>query len=96
MLAIETDVLFVHTVGRSSNWLGEFSNTTFRRAMALELVDTSMAGISFAGLEDLGAFLKAGLHGPIGFINDHLGYFRLSAEQNSANPWPSPRASWGD
>jgi glycosyltransferase involved in cell wall biosynthesis len=90
MLAIETDVLFAHTAGSSSNWLGEFSNTTFRRAMALELVDTSMAGISFAGLEDLGAFLKAGLYGPIGFINDHLGYFRLSAEQNSANPMGRP------
>ena len=90
MLAIETDVLFTHTVGSSSNWLGEFSNTTFRRAMALELVDTSMVDISFAGLEDLGAFLKAGLHGPIGFINDHLGYFRLSAEQNSANPMGRP------
>lgn len=90
VLAIPTDVLFVHTIGNSSNWLGEFSNATFRRAMALELVDTSMAGISFAGLEDLGAFLKAGLHGPIGFINDHLGYFRLSAEQNSANPMGRP------
>ena len=90
MLALEANMLFAHTAGASKNWLGEFSNTTFRANMALELDDTRMADISFAGLEDLGGFLKASLHGPIGYIQDHLGYFRLSAEQNSANPMGRP------
>jgi hypothetical protein len=90
MLALNAPMLFAHTVGASKNWLGEFSNTTFRAEMAAELDDTSMAGISFAGLEDLGGFLKASLLGQVGYIQDHLGFFRQSAEQNSANPMGRP------
>lgn len=89
-LSLDAHMLFAQTVGACKNWLGEFSNTTFRAAMAHELDDTSMAGISFAGLEDLGGFLKASMHGPMGYINDFLGSFRLSASQNSANPMGRP------
>jgi hypothetical protein len=90
MLALEAAMLFAHTVGVGKNWLGEFSNTTFRAEMAAELDSPQIADISFAGLEDLGGFLKASLHGPVGFIQDHLGFFRQSAEQNSANPMGRP------
>ena len=89
-LSLDTNMLFAQTVGACKNWLGEFSNTTFRCEMAQELDDTTMAGISFAGLEDLGGFLKASLHGPVGYINDFLGGFRLSAAQNSADPMGRP------
>jgi hypothetical protein len=89
-LSLETNMLFGQTVGACKNWLGEFSNTTFRAAMAPELVDTSLAGISFAGLEDLGGILKASQHGSVGYINDFLGSFRLSTGQNSANPMGRP------
>jgi hypothetical protein len=89
-LALDADILFAQTVGASRNWLGEFSNVTFRAFMAPELVDTTMAGIEYSGLEDLGGFLKASLHGPIGYINNFLGSFRLSATQNSANPMGRP------
>jgi hypothetical protein len=90
LLSLDADVLFKHTVGERKNWLGEFSNTTFRADMASELLESAMLGISYAGLEDLGGFLKASLHGPVGFINEHLGFFRSSAEQHSANPMGRP------
>jgi len=90
MLSIEAETLFAQTVGSCKNWLGEFSNATFRAEMATELDDASIAGISFHGLEDLGGFLKASMHGPIGYIQDYLGYFRTSAQQNSANPMGRP------
>lgn len=90
MLAIEAKVLFAHTAGVSGNWLGEFSNATFHADMAPQLDDPSLEGICFTGLEDLGAFLKASLRAPLGYINEHLGYFRTSAEQHSANPMGRP------
>ena len=90
MLALEANMLFAHTAGAGKNWLGEFSNATFRAEMAVELDAPQMAGISFVGLEDLGGFLKASLLGPIGYIHDHLGFFRQSSEQNSANPMGRP------
>jgi hypothetical protein len=90
LLGLDARVLFTQTAGMSANWLGEFSNATFRASMAAELDDPSLDGICFTGLEDLGAFLKASLHGPLGYINEHLGYFRTSGEQHSANPMGRP------
>lgn len=49
-----------------------------------------MDSICYTGLEDLGAFLNASLRSPIGYINDHLGYFRISAKQHSADPMGRP------
>lgn len=90
MLSLEANVLFAHTVGVGANWLGEFSNATFRSNVAMEIADASLAGISYTGLEDLGAFLKASMSVPLGFINEHLGFFRTSADQHSANPMGRP------
>ena len=90
MLALDSSILFEHTVGRSANWLGEFSNATFSADMVEEMDDPSLNGICFTGLEDLGAFLKASLHGPVGYINEHLGFFRTSSEQHSANSMGRP------
>lgn len=90
MLSLDADLLFQRTVGLGMNWLGEFSNATFRSELADEVADSRMDGISFAGLEDLGAFLRASLRGPVGYINEHLGCFRTSPEQNSANPMGRP------
>lgn len=90
LLSLSADVLWGHTAGMSSNWLGEFSNATFAASTATELDDPSLGGIRYTGLEDLGAFLKTSLHAPLGFINEHLGFFRTSAEQHSANPMGRP------
>lgn len=90
MLSLDTSLLFTHTAGMAANWLGEFSNATFRADIVSDIDDASMAGISFSGLEDLGGFLKASFKAPIGYINQHLGYFRTSADHNSANPMGRP------
>ena len=90
MFSLDAGLLFQQTVALSRNWLGEFSNTTFSAEMVDEMDDPSLDGICFTGLEDLGAFLKASLKSPIVYINEHLGYFRTSAEQHSANPMGQP------
>jgi len=90
MLALDAKLLFAHTAGVSGNWLGEFSNATFHADMAPLLDDPSLDGICFTGLEDLGAFLKAATRAPLGYINEHLGYFRTSAVQHSADPMGRP------
>ena len=90
MLALDAKLLFAHTAGVSGNWLGEFSNATFHADMAPLLDDPSLDGICFTGLEDLGAFLKASMRAPLGYINEHLGYFRTSAAQHSADPMGRP------
>lgn len=90
VLALPAPLLFTHTVGRGANWLGEFSNATFRADMAAELDDPSLAGLCYTGLEDLAAFLKASTLLPVGYINEALGYFRTSEGQHSANPMGRP------
>lgn len=90
VLALEPSVLFRTTVGVSSNWLGEFSNAVFSADLTEMVFEPSLHGICYTGLEDLGAFLNASLRAPIGYINEHLGYFRTSAEQHSANPMGRP------
>ncbi len=90
MLSLTPDVLFPTTVGASGNWLGEFSNAVFAAHLAPMVREPRMDGIDYSGLEDLGAFLNASLRAPLGFLNDHLGYFRTSAQQNSADPMGRP------
>jgi len=90
LLAIDPQVLFSTTAAVSSNWLGEFSNVVLAAPMADMVADPRLDGIAYTGLEDLGAFLNASLRAPIGFINDHLGYFRTSTQQNSADPMGRP------
>lgn len=84
LFTLGADVLFGQTVAGTNNWLGEFSNATFRAGMREELLTTRLAGVSFTGLEDIGAFLVASQQAPLIFINEHLGYFRTSPEQNTS------------
>ena len=90
LLALGPNLLFATTVGQSSNWLGEFSNAVFIADLADTIRDSRMDSIGYIGLQDLGAFLSASLRAPLGYINDHLGYFRMSAQQNSADPMGRP------
>lgn len=90
MLALDAKLLFAHTAGVSGNWLGEFSNASFHADMAPLLDDPSLDGICYTGLEDLGAFLKASIRSPLGYLNEHLGYFRTSTAQHSADPMGRP------
>jgi hypothetical protein len=86
VFTLSHDLLFSQVVPFTNNWLGEFSNATFRASMREELLSTRIDGISYTGLEDIGAFLAASRSEPILFINEHLGYFRSSEGQNTAQP----------
>ena len=90
ILALDPGVLFATTVAISSNWLGEFSNVVFTADMADIVREPRMDSIVYTGLEDLGAFLNVSLRAPVAYINDHLGYFRTSAQQHSADPMGRP------
>lgn len=84
MLAIGPDVLFPLTVGRGRNWLGEFSNATLHRGMAATVLSPRLSGVSLSGLEDISSFVLASLKSPLVYINEHLGFFRTSPIQNTA------------
>jgi hypothetical protein len=85
MISLGGELIFLTAVLACNNWFGEFSNAVFRADCADLLLQPSLAGVSYAGLWDLGAFVAASLRQPLCHIEDHLGFFRLSAGQNSAN-----------
>lgn len=84
LLSLDANVLFTSTVGRAANWLGEVSNTVMRAEAANLIVQRQIDGVAIAGLEDLAAFICGAFEHPLCYINEHLGYFRQSANQNSA------------
>ena len=49
------------------------------------LLKPQLGGVSYAGLWDLGYFLAASMRSPVGYLQDHLGYFRTGGTGNSAN-----------
>ncbi len=85
LLSLDGGFLLATTVGECKNWFGEFSNAIFRADCVDVLLDPRVGGVSFAGLWDLGAFVAAAIKRPLCHIQDHLGYFRTSATQNSSN-----------
>lgn len=86
MFTLSADLLFTQTVPALNNWLGELSNASFRAEMWEVLLQARIAGVNYTGLEDIGTFLAASLQAPLIFVNEHLGYFRTSAAQNTAQP----------
>jgi hypothetical protein len=85
MIALNDDVMFMSTVAECKNYFGEFSNAIFRADCADLLLKPALGDVSYAGLWDLGAFVAASIRRPLCHIQDHLGYFRISAGQNSSN-----------
>jgi hypothetical protein len=85
ILSLNDDVVFMTTVPECKNWFGEFSNTVIRASTCEMLLKPEMGGVSYAGLWDLGFFLSASMRAPIGYIQDHLGYFRTGGTGNSSN-----------
>lgn len=84
MLSVGPNAMFSSTVAPCLNWLGEFSNCVIRADCAPLLFKPEFAGVSYAGLWDLGFFLAASLQAPVGYIQDRLGYFRGGGEGHSA------------
>lgn len=89
-IMLESSVVYSTTVGKASNWLGEVSNVVMRPETADYIRTRHYDGICFAGLEDLGSFILGTLNHPLCFINEHLGYFRQSPEQNSSQTMGIP------
>jgi len=85
LLMLDSDVVFMSTVAKCENWFGEFSNAVLRASSCELLLRPELGGVSYAGIWDLGFFVNASLHGPIGFIQDHLGFFRVGGSGNSAD-----------
>lgn len=90
LLALDAGVLFATTCARGTNWLGEVSNTVFRAERARHIMDPQVDGIAYLGMEDIGSFLCCTLTQPVCLINDHLGFFRTSAEQASSQHFGRP------
>ncbi len=90
LLALGPAVLFPHTCGRGTNWLGEVSNAVFRAERARHIMRPEVGGVSYLGLEDIGAFLCTSLDATVAYINDHLGYFRTNAHQASQQHYGRP------
>lgn len=86
-LSIDSNVAFKTTIGECKNWFGEFSNAIFTADCAGILLQPQLAGISFAGLWDLGAFAAASIRKPICYIQENLGGFRRHGDQNSSKPF---------
>lgn len=83
LVSIDADVAFTTTLPFCNNWFGELSNAVFHRDLRAAIDTAQLADISFAGLEDIGSFLCAALRRPVGYLNDSLGFFRVSPGQNT-------------
>ena len=84
LVSLDGKLVCATTATECKNWFGEFSNAVFRADSAALLLKPEFGGVSYAGLWDLGAFMAASLRAPIGYLQDHLGYFRTGALGNSA------------
>lgn len=78
---IKQSDLAVSTIPNCNNWLGEYSNTIFKRSAVPILHELCIENISIYGLGDLASFIFAG--DGILWINEHLGFFRSNSQQIS-------------
>jgi hypothetical protein len=84
-MSIEPSALFKSVVPQCDNWLGEYSNTLFHKTSMDALKAPELGGYSTYGLDDIGIFLSLGKDRKLGFINEHLGFFRSHENQNTGN-----------
>ena len=82
---LNADFVFGSTVPYSHNWFGELSNAVFDHSLHDIIHDLRLGGVLYTGLEDIGSFLRASLEKPLCYLNEPLGFFRMSPYQNSAN-----------
>lgn len=84
-LRLDATAMFSTTVPLCQNWFGEFSNCVLSPAAARLLREPVFAGVSYAGLWDLGAFLAASLQAPVAYCQDRLGAFRTGGSGHSGD-----------
>jgi len=81
---VNAGLAFASTLPYCVNWFGETSNVVFRKEVAGMIDATTLAGIPFSGLTDLGSVLCASLQKPVCFLNEYLGAFRKNPGQMTA------------
>ena len=85
LVYLDAAALFASTVAHCQNWLGELSNMVLSQEAVKHLRKSSMNGLSYYGLGDIGLLLDVSRQTPIVFIRDHLGGMRNHAQQNTHN-----------
>ena len=83
LVYLDAAALFATTAAHCQNWLGEFSNMVLSQEAVRRLRGSSMNGLSYYGLADIGVLLDVSTHSPVVFIRDHLGGFRSHPQQNT-------------
>lgn len=83
LVYLDAQALFATTALHCQNWLGEFSNMVLSQEAVRRLRGSSMNGLSYYGLADIGVLLDVSNHAPIVFIRDHLGGFRSHPQQTT-------------
>ena len=83
LVYLDAPALFATTALHCQNWLGEFSNMVLSQTAVRRLRGSSMNGLSYYGLADIGVLLDVSSHAPVVFIRDHLGGFRSHPQQTT-------------
>ena len=82
---INAQQLFSSTVPTCNNWLGEMSNAVLTADSVWKFRQSSMQGIPYFGLGDIGIFLQTSCVLNVAIIKNYLGVFRQNPQQNSMN-----------
>ena len=82
---INAQQLFSTTVPTCNNWLGEMSNAVLGADSVRKFRQSTMQGIPYFGLGDIGIFLQTSCVSNVAVIKNYLGVFRQNPQQNSAS-----------
>lgn len=74
-----------HLVSKGTNKLGEYSHAVYRKEAADLILNPSIHGISYFGIDDMGSFIHASIQQAGIWIPAPLGFFRVHGEQNTQN-----------
>ena len=85
LVYLDAAALFATTALHCQNWLGEFSNMVLSQEAVRRLRASTMNGLSYYGLADIGVLLDVSRVKPVVFIRDHLGGFRSHPQQTTHN-----------
>lgn len=72
-------------VSKGTNKLGEYSHAVYKREAASIILNPSINGISYFGIDDIGSFIHASIQHAGIWIPCTLGFFRVHGEQNTQN-----------
>lgn len=72
-------------VSKGTNKLGEYTHAVYKQEAASIILNPSINGISYFGIDDIGSYIHASMQHAGIWIPDPLGFFRVHAEQNTQN-----------